>query len=130
MESWLRDVRNVVQLSQKEMEELVRAYRNVTPVPEDARRQLYQCVEAILRKHEGLTASAFRATRRVEDRGVAIVVESMVYGNLTTLSSGVGHVFSRDLNTGERQLSGTYNSRSSGRDDGSAAVRAVTRYLV
>ena len=34
-------VRNVVQLSQKEMEELVRAYRTVTPVPEDARRQLY-----------------------------------------------------------------------------------------
>ena len=53
----------------------------------------------------------------MEDKGVAIVVESMVYGNLTSLSSGIGSVHSRDLTTGEHVLSGTYHSRTSGRDD-------------
>ncbi len=109
-------VRNVIQLSQSEMQKLVDQYREITPTPEDARRQLYQCVEAILRKHESLGAAAYRSSRGVEDKGVAIVVESMVYGNLTSLSSGVGSVHSRDLTSGERVLSGTYHSRTSGPD--------------
>ncbi|UTI62347.1 pyruvate, phosphate dikinase [Paraconexibacter antarcticus] len=70
------------------------------PFPEDPRRQIGECLEAVFRSWRSPRADAYRAHRGIDgDLGTAAVVQSMVFGNRGE-GSGSGVAFSRDPSTG------------------------------
>jgi hypothetical protein len=71
----------------------------------------------LLRHHESYYSSAYRSARGISDQGISVIVQSMVYGNLTTLSSGVGSAFSRCRESGKPVCDGVYHSRAEGGDE-------------
>jgi pyruvate, orthophosphate dikinase len=82
----------------------------------DPRRQLRAAVEAVFRSWNSPRAQAYRALRNIaEDLSTAVVVQSMVFGNLDD-SSGTGVLFTRNPNTGERELYGDVLFRAQGED--------------
>jgi len=65
----------------------------------------------------GISARSFRNSRNLHTNGTAIIVQCMVMGNLTTLSSGTGTVNSRNPLTGSSVICGKFMSRSEGADE-------------
>ena len=85
-------------------------------VPSDPRQQLLGAVEAVFRSWNTRRARTYREFHRIpHDLGTAVVVQSMVFGNLGA-DSGSGVVFTRDPATGEPGLFGEYLATSQGED--------------
>ncbi len=83
---------------------------------DDPRAQLRLAIEAVFRSWNSPRAQAYRALQGIdEDLGTAVVVQSMVFGNLNE-RSGTGVVFTRDPNTGESALYGDFLFRAQGED--------------
>jgi pyruvate,orthophosphate dikinase len=110
----------------KSMDELssrarVDAYRAVIddahgPLPADPLVQLELAIAAVLRSWDNPRAAAYRRIEGIDDAmGTAVVVQSMVFGNLNA-ASGTGVVFTRNPNTGERELYGDFLFRAQGED--------------
>ena len=71
-------------------------------------------VEAMFRSYHSLRNRAFRAANNIPSEGTAVIVQSMCFGSLTTLSSGTGVAYLRSPDTGADVVSGTYVSRAEG----------------
>ena len=85
-------------------------------VPADPRAQLRGAVEAVFRSWNTRRARTYRDFHKIpHDLGTAVVVQSMVFGNLDA-DSGSGVVFTRNPVTGEPGLFGEYLGRSQGED--------------
>ena len=85
-------------------------------VPADPREQLLGAVEAVFRSWNTRRARTYREFHGIpHDVGTAVVVQSMVFGNLSA-DSGSGVVFTRDPATGEPGLFGEYLAHSQGED--------------
>ncbi len=108
---------------------VVNEMKSVTLIPEEPFEQVVQVVEAMHRHHDSLANSAYRNARNMKDLGTTIIVQEMVYGNLTNLSSGVGVVTSRNADTGEHVLSGYYVSRVEGGDEILGGKESGAQYL-
>jgi pyruvate,orthophosphate dikinase len=86
------------------------------PFPEDPHVQLELAITAVLRSWNNPRAAAYRRIEGIDDAmGTAVVVQSMVFGNLSA-ASGTGVVFTRDPNTGEREPYGDFLFRAQGED--------------
>lgn len=90
-------------------------------------------VEAILRHHSSIGSSVFRTLQGgVEDSGIAVIIQSQVFSNLTMLSSGYGSAYSRILATGEPisevGMSGIYHSRAEGGDEVLSGSREISLF--
>lgn len=85
-------------------------------VPKDPREQLLGAVEAVFQSWNTRRARTYRDFHKIpHDLGTAVVVQSMVFGNLSA-DSGSGVVFTRDPATGEPGLFGEYLANSQGED--------------
>lgn len=82
----------------------------------DPRAQLHLAIEAVFRSWNSPRARTYRALKEIpDDLGTAVVVQSMVFGNLNH-RSGSGVAFTRDPNTGESALYGDFLFLSQGED--------------
>ncbi|TCK20662.1 pyruvate, phosphate dikinase [Pseudonocardia endophytica] len=86
------------------------------PVPDDPRAQLTGAVEAVFRSWNTRRARTYRDHHGIpHDLGTAVVVQSMVFGNVSD-DSGSGVAFTRNPVTGEPGLFGEYLAHSQGED--------------
>ena len=95
----------------------VEALKRMTDgLPTDPREQLTMAIEAVLRSWNNPRAAAYRRIEGIDDdMGTAVVVQSMVFGNLNA-RSGTGVVFTRNPNTGEPVPYGDFLFQAQGED--------------
>src|SRR5437899_11828982 len=110
------------ELSPKQLEELVDEYKEIVrkttgkSFPADPKQQLRLAVEAVFGSWFGKRAVDYRETFKIpHDLGTACSVVTMVFGNMGD-DSGTGVAFTRDPNTGEKQLYGEYLTNAQGED--------------
>jgi pyruvate,orthophosphate dikinase len=85
-------------------------------VPDDPGEQLTRAVQAVFRSWNSRRARTYRDFHHIaHDLGTAVVVQSMVFGNLSA-DSGSGVVFTRNPATGEPGLFGEFLASSQGED--------------
>jgi pyruvate,orthophosphate dikinase len=86
------------------------------PFPTDPYRQLELAVRAVFDSWFGKRAHDYREFNKIpHDLGTAVNVVTMVFGNMGD-DSGTGVAFTRDPNTGEKQLYGEYLTNAQGED--------------
>ena len=84
--------------------------------PTDPYRQLELAIRAVFDSWFGKRAHDYREFNRIpHDLGTAVNIVTMVFGNMGA-DSGTGVAFTRDPNTGERQLYGEYLVNAQGED--------------
>jgi pyruvate,orthophosphate dikinase len=86
------------------------------PLPADPEIQLRMAIEAVFRSWDNPRAQAYRRIEGIDENlGTAVVVQSMVFGNLNE-ASATGVVFTRNPNSGERVPYGDILFRAQGED--------------
>src|ERR687887_1460266 len=115
-------VESDAQLAAKQLEELVSEYKEIVrketgkPFPTDPQEQLRLAIEAVFGSWFGRRAVDYRNTFKIaHDLGTACSVVTMVFGNMGD-DSGTGVAFTRDPNTGTRELYGEYLTNAQGED--------------
>ena len=84
--------------------------------PEDPWQQLRAAIEAVFRSWNSPRAQAYRARERIsDDLGTAVIVQAMVFGNLSD-DSATGVIFTRNPATGENKLYGDLMFNAQGED--------------
>ncbi len=84
--------------------------------PTDALEQLDLAIKAVFASWFGKRARDYRNSQKIaHDLGTAVNVMSMVFGNMGD-DSGTGVAFTRDPNTGAKQLYGEYLTNAQGED--------------
>ena len=110
-------------LSADKMREVALRYRdfvldNGVHLAEDPFEQLHSCVDLVLQSWHSSKARAYRRAMRIaEEWGTAVIVQKMVYGNLSD-RSGTGVVLTTDPRraTGDVRLYGDYVVQGQGDD--------------
>ncbi|HET8567354.1 MAG TPA: pyruvate, phosphate dikinase [Candidatus Limnocylindria bacterium] len=109
-------------LKPETLEDLVDEYKDVVrgatgrPFPTDPREQLRLAIQAVFRSWFGKRAVDYRNTFKIpHDLGTAVNVQTMVFGNMGD-DSGTGVAFTRDPNTGAKELYGEYLTNAQGED--------------
>ena len=93
--------------------------------PDDPRQQLDHAIRAVFDSWFGRRAVDYRRVHGLpDDWGTAVNVQTMVFGNMGE-ASGTGVAFTRNPNTGERELFGEYLLNAQG-EDVVAGVRTPT----
>lgn len=106
-------------LEEKHLQQLVALYKSVVfnesgqRFPEDAIDQLKYALDAIYDSWESKRARTYRKAKNYEDKGCAIIIQQMVFGNLG-INSGVGKVESRNSRDGKKGLFGQFLHESQG----------------
>ena len=84
--------------------------------PDDPNDQLDLAIKAVFASWFGKRARDYRNNQRIaHDLGTAVNVVTMVFGNMGD-DSGTGVAFTRDPNTGEKELYGEYLTNAQGED--------------
>ncbi|MGL6187681.1 MAG: PEP/pyruvate-binding domain-containing protein, partial [Holosporales bacterium] len=84
--------------------------------PQDVHEQLWGAIGAVLKSWMNPRAIAYRSLYDIpEDWGTAVIVQSMVFGNLGD-DSGTGVAFTRNPSTGEKIFFGEYLLKAQGED--------------
>ena len=87
-----------------------------SPFPQDVHVQLRMAIEAVFRSWNNERAIYYRKMNGIpHDIGTAIVVQSMVFGNMGD-DSGTGVAFTRNPSTGENVFYGEYLLNAQGED--------------
>ncbi|HVW33824.1 MAG TPA: PEP/pyruvate-binding domain-containing protein, partial [Acidimicrobiia bacterium] len=85
-------------------------------VPDDPRAQLEQAIGAVFQSWNSRRAVTYRQVHGIpDDLGTAVVVQTMVFGNLGS-PSGSGVAFTRNPSTGEPELYGEFLEGGQGED--------------
>ena len=110
------------ELGPKQLEELVREYKDTVrretgkPFPTDPKQQLRLAIEAVFGSWFGQRAKDYRKQFKIpDDLGTACSVVTMVFGNMGD-DSGTGVAFTRNPNTGAKELYGEYLTNAQGED--------------
>jgi pyruvate,orthophosphate dikinase len=84
--------------------------------PTDPYEQLRLAIRAVFRSWNSARAITYREFHKIpHDLGTAVNVQTMVFGNMGP-DSGTGVAFTRNPNTGERELYGEYLPNAQGED--------------
>jgi pyruvate,orthophosphate dikinase len=109
-------------LAPRALQELVAEFKEIVrretkqPFPTEPREQLRLAIEAVFGSWFGRRAVDYRnAFKIAHDLGTAVNVQSMAYGNMGN-DSGTGVAFTRDPNTGVKELYGEYLVNAQGED--------------
>ena len=118
------------ELSAANLEEVVRRFLEIYSAeageefPRDVADQLRLAVEAVFGSWQSERAIAYRRHEGIpDDLGTAVNVQAMVFGNLGE-TSGTGVAFTRNPNTGAREVYGDYLANAQG-EDVVAGIRAT-----
>jgi pyruvate, orthophosphate dikinase len=110
------------ELSANRWKEVIAQYREIVrihtgqPFPQDVDEQLELAVEAVFDSWNSKRAHDYRKYNKIpDDWGTAVSVVTMVFGNLGD-DSGTGVAFTRNPNTGEKELYGEYLRNAQGED--------------
>jgi pyruvate,orthophosphate dikinase len=107
-----RNVPHDSQLEEEDLKEVVKQFKLLANVPEDPWVQLDMAIQAVFRSWNSPRAVKYRDINNISsDYGTAVVVQSMVYGNLNA-QSGSGVAFTRNPTTGAKELYGEYLSNA------------------
>ncbi len=92
------------------------ADRTGEPFPADPYKQLELAIRAVFDSWFGKRAHDYREYNKIpHDLGTAVNIVTMVFGNMGS-DSGTGVAFTRDPNTGEREIYGEYLTNAQGED--------------
>jgi phosphohistidine swiveling domain-containing protein len=106
----MEDLRNII----KAEREIVHSEQHA--IPNDPYKQLRLCISAAFKAWTGRRAVDYRRINRIpDDRGIAVTVQAMVFGNLDD-HSATGVAFTRNPQTGKRELYGEYLINAQGED--------------
>ena len=115
-------VKSDPELTPKQLEDLVNEYKAIVrketgkPFPTDPQDQLRLAIEAVFGSWFGQRAKDYRKQFKIsDDLGTACSIVTMVFGNMGD-DSGTGVAFTRDPNTGAKQLYGEYLTNAQGED--------------
>ncbi|MCD6518754.1 MAG: pyruvate, phosphate dikinase [Anaerolineae bacterium] len=104
------------------LKEIVAEYKRIykenlgEEFPEDVWQQLWQAIEAVFDSWFGEKAVTYRRLNNMSDEwGTAVNIVTMVFGNMGE-DSGTGVAFTRNPNTGEKELYGEYLPNAQGED--------------
>lgn len=90
--------------------------------PQDPMQQLFGAIEAVYLSWNNVRAKMYRSINNIDEKcGVAISIQSMVYGNKGN-NSATGTAFTRHPLSGENKLHGAFLKNSQG-EDASADLR-------
>ncbi len=110
------------ELSPKQLQDLVNDYKVIVrketgkPFPTDPQDQLRLAIEAVFGSWFGQRAKDYRKQFKIsDDLGTACSIVTMVFGNMGD-DSGTGVAFTRDPNTGAKELYGEYLTNAQGED--------------
>jgi pyruvate, orthophosphate dikinase len=105
------DLRGLADHYQKIVQE-----RTGEPFPADPYRQLELAIRAVFDSWFGKRAHDYREFNKIpHDLGTAVSVVTMVFGNMGS-DSGTGVAFTRDPNTGAKEIYGEYLTNAQGED--------------
>ena len=114
--------RSDTDLTPKALQELVAEFKEIVrretkqPFPTEPLDQLRLAIEAVFGSWFGRRAVDYRNAFKIpHDLGTAVNVQSMVFGNMGD-DSGTGVAFTRNPNTGARELYGEYLVNAQGED--------------
>jgi pyruvate,orthophosphate dikinase len=117
-----RGVTQDTDLTADDLRELAQEFKQIVqqetgrPFPEDPWEQLELAIKAVFESWFGQRARDYRKYNKIaDDLGTAVNVVTMVFGNMGD-DSGTGVAFTRDPNTGEKQLYGEYLTNAQGED--------------
>ncbi len=117
-----RGVKTDPQLTAADWKALIPQYLAVVqreagrPFPQDVFEQLDLAIGAVFNSWNSKRAIDYRAYNKIpDDWGTAVSIVSMVFGNMGD-DSGTGVAFTRDPNTGDRELFGEYLRNAQGED--------------
>ncbi len=109
-------------LSPAALRQVVAAYKDLVatragrPFPQDPREQLSLAIEAVFSSWNNPRAIVYRKVHKIaDDLGTAVNVQAMAFGNLG-MDSGTGVLFTRNPNTGAREIYGEYLLNAQGED--------------
>ena len=109
-------------LTSDDLRELVTEFKAIVreatgrDFPADPNEQLDLAIKAVFASWFGKRANDYRNSQRIaHDLGTAVNVVTMVFGNMGN-DSGTGVAFTRDPNTGEKELYGEYLVNAQGED--------------
>ena len=115
-------VKSDPELSPKQLEDLVNEYKAIVrketgkPFPTEPKDQLRLAIEAVFGSWFGQRAKDYRKQFKIsDDLGTACSIVTMVFGNMGA-DSGTGVAFTRDPNTGAKELYGEYLTNAQGED--------------
>jgi pyruvate,orthophosphate dikinase len=115
-------VKSDPELSPKQLEDLVNEYKAIVrketgkPFPTEPQDQLRLAIEAVFGSWFGQRAKDYRKQFKIsDDLGTACSIVTMVFGNMGD-DSGTGVAFTRDPNTGTKELYGEYLTNAQGED--------------
>ncbi len=112
-----RGVSSNTMLNASDLMYVVERFKTLADVPDDPWMQLTLAINTMLKSWTSKKADKFRDLYNIPfDLGNAIVVQSMVFGNVN-LRSGVGRLTSRNPITGEKDMFG-YCTRVSAGEEG------------
>lgn len=109
------------QLTAEDLENVVRTYediyeKNGMKFPQDVMEQIRLSIEAVFMSWNSPRAKVYRKENKIEDwMGTAVSIVSMVFGN-TGERSATGVAFTRNPNTGEKELFAEYLINAQGED--------------
>src|SRR5712692_1067991 len=115
-------VKSDPELTPKQLEDLVNEYKAIVrretgkPFPTEPQDQLRLAIEAVFGSWFGQRAKDYRKQFKIsDDLGTACSIVTMVFGNMGD-DSGTGVAFTRDPNTGAKELYGEYLTNAQGED--------------
>ena len=110
------------ELDAEQLRQIVGQFKDVTrgetgsDFPADPLEQLRLAIRAVFQSWMGRRAVDYRRAEKIPDEwGTAVNVQTMVFGNMGD-DSGTGVAFTRNPNTGERELYGNYLANAQGED--------------
>ena len=117
-----KKVRFDYELHVESLKEIIIRYKKLineqtnTFFPEFPEKQLRMAVEAVFNSWNNERAKTYRKLNKIpEEMGTAVVVQTMVFGNLG-FDSGTGVCFTRSPSTGEKKIYGEYLLNAQGED--------------
>src|SRR5450755_1421342 len=114
--------RTEAELPVADLKQLAEAFKQIAerrtrkPFPDDVYQQLQQAIEAVFSSWNNTGAINYRNFRKIaHTAGTAVTVQSMVFGNRSS-DSGTGVAYTRNPNTGKKELYGRYLFHAQGEE--------------
>jgi pyruvate, orthophosphate dikinase len=118
----LLNIKDDKDLTTESLQELVVEYKKLISdklgleFPHDPKAQLRMAIEAVFESWHNDRAITYRRHHHISDSlGTAVNIQAMVFGNLGD-TSGTGVAFTRNPNTGEKELYGEFLLNAQGED--------------